>query len=71
MAAPEIPRAAVRCPYCVDSADYLTMIEISNSRHVCRKCGHIVSTSDSSFVCDCVKCLQLSANYPKPNRSFR
>ena len=61
MAAREIPRAVVRCPYCVDNYDFLAMVELSNDRHVCRKCGHIVSTSDPIFVCDCFKCLQLSA----------
>jgi hypothetical protein len=60
MATTEISRATVRCPYCVEGNGFRPMVEISDNRHVCKTCGHIVSLSESSFVCGCVKCLQLS-----------
>ena len=59
MATSEIPVARVRCPYCVDGNDFRPMVEISDDRHICRKCGHIVSPSESYFVCGCIKCLRL------------
>jgi hypothetical protein len=59
MAASEIPRATIRCPYCVDDNNFRPMIEISDNRHICRECGHVVSPSESAFVCGCMKCLQL------------
>lgn len=66
MAAREIPIARVRCPYCVDDNDFRPMIEISDNQHICKKCGHIVSLSEFSFVCGCIKCLQLRGELSMP-----
>ena len=70
MAVREIPLARVRCPYCIDGDNFRAMLEISNNRHVCKACGHIVSRSESSFVCDCIKCLQLRGKLSTPHPSL-
>lgn len=64
MAAREIPLATVRCPYCVDGNDFQLMIEISANCYICKKCGHLVSKTESEFVCGCMKCLQLRGKLP-------
>jgi hypothetical protein len=59
MAAREAPIPKVRCPYCVDHNDFRPMVVMPGDRHICRKCGHIVSPSEASFVCGCMKCVRV------------
>ena len=54
-------RGAVRCPYCAEDGNFKLMKARADGEwFLCPTCGHAAMPSNSSYHCNCSKCIELS-----------
>jgi predicted RNA-binding Zn-ribbon protein involved in translation (DUF1610 family) len=50
---------AVRCPYCVEDRNFKLMKARADGEwFLCSNCGHAIMPSNSSYRCNCSKCIE-------------
>ncbi len=49
----------VRCPYCALGLEFRPMVVHVDGRYICDKCGHTAHSSDATYQCRCIRCLEL------------
>jgi predicted RNA-binding Zn-ribbon protein involved in translation (DUF1610 family) len=52
---------AVRCPYCVEDRNFrLMQARADGEWFLCPACGHAAMPSNSSYRCNCSKCIEFA-----------